>query len=180
MEFTSWSFYITLPSNPSNSAGEYKVRLARRIQLKHDYKVALSEIEYLRTWDTLNASCNKVWYNDETGFREACIDHGYYPNIKGVINQIDKAMNKNGEDGTILQYNSITRQVKVYIKANYALRLREGLVRILGLPGLEVISQTMTAPHSVDINRGLTALYVHCDLCELQIANFMAYHILFL
>ena len=66
MEFTLSSFYITLSSNackseyPSNSAGKYKVRLARPIQLKHDYKVALSEIQYPRTWDTLNASCNKV------------------------------------------------------------------------------------------------------------------------
>ena len=171
------SFYITLPSNackseyPSISAGEYKVRLARPIQLKHDYEVALSEIQYPRTWDTLNASCNKVWYNDGTGFREACIDQGYYPNIKAAINQIDEAINKNGDDGIILQYNSITRRVKEYIKANCALRLQEGLAQILGLPDLEVISQTMTAPHSVDINRGLTALYVYCNLCEPQIVG---------
>ena len=138
----------------SNSTGEYKVRLARPIQLKHDYEVALSETQYPRTWDPLNASCNKVWYNDGTGFRDACIDQGYYPNIEAVINQIDKAINKNGEDGIILQYNSITTRVKVYIKANYALRLQEGLAQILGLSGLEVISQTMTALHSVDIDRG--------------------------
>ena len=59
----------------------------------------------------------------------------------------------------------------MYIKANYALRLQEGLAQILGLPGLEVISQKMTAPHSVDINRGLTGLYVYCDLCEPQIVG---------
>ena len=59
----------------------------------------------------------------------------------------------------------------MYIKVNYALRLQEGLAQILGLPGLEVISQTMTAPHSVDINRGLTALYVYYDLCEPQIVG---------
>ena len=112
-----------------------------------------------------------MWYNDGTGFREACIDQGYYPNIEAVINQIDKAINKNGDDGIILQYNSITIRVKVYIKANYALRLQEGLAQILGLPGLEVISQTMTALHSVDINRGLTALYVYCNLCEPQIVG---------
>ena len=177
MEFTSLSFYITLLSNackseyPSNSAGKYKARLARPIQLKHDYEVALSEIQYPRTWATLNGSCNKVWYNDGTGFREACIDQGYYPNIEAIINQIDKAINKNVNDGIILQYNSITRQVNSYIKANYAPRLQEGLAQILGLPSLEVISKTMIAPYSVDINRGLTALYVYCDLCEPQLVG---------
>ena len=63
---------------PLNSAGECKVHLARPIQLKSDYKVALSEIQYPRNSDTLNAFCNKVWYNDWTGFIEACIDQGYY------------------------------------------------------------------------------------------------------
>ena len=43
--------------------------------------------------------------------------------------------------------------------------------RYRGLPGLEVISQTMTALHTVEINRGLTALYVYCNLCEPQIVG---------
>ena len=59
----------------------------------------------------------------------------------------------------------------MYIKVNSALRLQEGLAQILELPGLEVISQTTTAPHSVDINRGLTALYVYCNLWESQIVG---------
>ena len=41
---------------------------------------------------------------------------------------------------------------------------------MLGMPGLEVFSQTMTAPHSVAINR-LTDLYVYCNLCEPQIVG---------
>ena len=114
---------------------------------------------------------NKVWYNDGTGFKEMCIDQGYYPSIEEVITQMDKAIKSNGDDVIIFQYNSITRRVKVHIKPNYVLRLQEGLAQILGLPALENISQTMTAPHAVDINRGITGLYVYCDLCEPQIVG---------
>ena len=56
----------------------------------------------------------------------------------------------------------------MYIKAYYALRLQDGLAQILRVSGLKVISQTMTALHSVDINKGLTALYMYCNLCEPQ------------
>ena len=187
MEFTSSSFFVTLPSNaskdlfPSNKVGEYRVKLARPIQLKHDYEIALSEIHYPRTWDTLPAQCNKLWYSNGSGLIEKCIDPGYYESIDKMIQQIHKAINPhpnhagpnnpNAGTGIIISYNEITRHVKVYIRDGFALKLGDGIAQILGLPIMEEMNQTMVAPEAVDLNRGLTALYIYCDLCEPQIVG---------
>ena len=166
---------------PWNQTGEYRFKLARSIQLKHDYEIALSEIHYPRTWNTLPSNCNKLWYSNGSELVERCIDPGYYDSIDTMLKQIHKAINPypshtgpnnpNAGNGIIIDYNEITRHVKVYIRSGFVLKLGEGRAQILGLPMMEEMNQTMVAPRAVDLNRGLTALYVYCNLCEPQIVG---------
>ena len=56
----SQGFYITLPSNasldvyPNNTLTKYTVRLPRTLYLKEGYEVALAEIMYPVSWETLS------------------------------------------------------------------------------------------------------------------------------
>ena len=56
------SFYITLPSNSSNALFKnrpenYKVQLARPLELDGKWELALTEIQYPSSWNNINEDC---------------------------------------------------------------------------------------------------------------------------
>ena len=169
MEVTSSSFYLTLPSNackdrfPNNEAGCYKVKLAHPIKLKQDYEVALVEVQFTKSWFTLNQHCTEFWYDDGIGYVKYCLEQGFYDNVPAIIDCMTQQLKFNNIS---IEYSPITKLVKVYLRNGARIILQKGLRDILGLP--ERSEQTIEGTHVVDIRRGMTALYLYSDIGEPQ------------
>ena len=171
MDTTSSSFYLTLPSNackerfPRNECGSYKIKLAHPIRLKHNYEVALVEMQFTKSWYTLNQKCNEFWCDSGTGFEKYCLKQGFYTDVPHILQHMLDHIKLLDID---LDYNPVTSRVKVYLRNGTKLKLQQGLSDILGLPGNVDIVQTTRGEEAADIRRGMTALYAYSDIVEPQ------------
>ena len=162
---TSSSFYITLPSNackeiyPDNKASEYKTRLVRPIYLNHQYEVALVQIQFPHTWDTLhekqkdNVIAYEVLertpdggYGEKQYSGEITIPNGYYSTIvddegrksKALLNCLQRAFDRKerhrGVEDTniVFDYDSHTNKVVITVKKDYTLYLSNAIAQALG------------------------------------------------
>ena len=76
------SFYVTLPSNgsksyfPKNTGSNYKNKLATELILDGKWEVALSEIQYGRTWNALKKDSifSLIIYRDDNSGKEKLIE----------------------------------------------------------------------------------------------------------
>lgn len=171
MEAASSSFYVTLPSNackdiyPYNTAGSYKVKLAHPILLKYNYEVGLAEIQFTKSWYTLNSKCSELWLDQGSGYRKYCLDQGFYNDIQTVIDNMFVHIKLTDIS---MEYHKISKCVKVYLRNGMKLKLSQGLADILGLPAMVDITQTTIGEHAADVRRGMTALYLYSNIGEPQ------------
>ena len=184
------SFYITLPSNackdiyPGNTASVYKTRLVKPINLKYPYEVALVEMQYPHTWNTLDDTCNDFYYTDGRGnYNRVCVPAGYYDSPKKLTDELNKAFEEEEKkrlpigaaaekqyNNVIFMFDQYSRRTEIYIKNDYNVQLNTALAQALGFSSS---SRVYSEPKSVSDNaadtlRGFYSLYVYCDLCEPQ------------
>ena len=102
-------FHITLPSDgskdifPSDSAANFKTKLATPISLVGDWDVALYEIHYKRLWYTINAVDAEIIYEiktpstttEESSTHRASVYlcQGYYSTIDEVVTSLNYIFN---------------------------------------------------------------------------------------
>ena len=160
---SSSSFFITLPSNschdiyPDNKASEYKVKLVKPIHLNHQYEVALAQIQFPHTWETLRKDSNHFSYEvfettpDEFFIptiprQELSIPAGYYSTLmdykgdksKAFLNSLQQAFDKKerarGVEDTniVFDYNTHINKVEITVKNNYILHLSNAIAQVLG------------------------------------------------
>ena len=174
MDITSPSLYLTLPSNsskdkfPDNKAGCYKVKLSHAIKLKHNYEVALAEIIFTKSWLTINTQCALFLADHGSGYKWFCIKKGFYEDIPTVILDMQKSLQEYQYNNIEFEYSHITKRVKVLLKNGAKIKLRKGLAQMLGLPEMIDIDETTEGTHAADIRRGMTAIYVYCNIIEPQ------------
>lgn len=186
------SFYVTLPSNAckdiyhNNTASNYKTRIVKPINLKYPYEVALVEIQYPHTWNTLDETCNDFLYTDGGGtFKKVCIPAGYYDSTKKLTDELNKAFieaekeripNAAGQhlyNNIVFGFDAYSRRTKVFIKNDYRLRFNTVLAQALGFPAPSPVytEPGTVSPRVSDVQRGFYSLYVYCDLCQPQIVG---------
>lgn len=170
-------FYITLPSNaskdmfPNNQISNYTVKLAKAVDLKGDWEVALTEIQYPRTWNTFTAAEAKFHIKreqDPMGIHTS-FPPGYYPNITSIIEAINKSIASIEPHPNIhLVLDNVRR--KVFLKSinrNTLFNCSGKLKRILGT--VQHVKSPVEQDHTCpDINGGFYTLYVYSDIVESQ------------
>ena len=91
------SFYMTLPSNSSmslhgdNTTASYKVALPRRIELKGDYEVALTEFHYPQTLYNFMSDQHYVRLRKGLALlvKECHLPSGAYINVDHLFETLD-------------------------------------------------------------------------------------------
>ena len=114
-------FYVTLPSNssaqyfPDNKPGKYKTKLAYPLQLRGRWEVALSEIQYPRTWKNAQRNMMLTWSkkeNGETATYTVRVLEGYYHTPEDVLSVIRSQL---PENGIHIKYDSVIGKIRVGI-----------------------------------------------------------------
>ena len=194
----SQGFYITLPSNasldvyPNNTLTKYTVRLPRTLYLKEGYEVALAEIMYPVSWETLRhieghrlTVVNLI----ESNLTELLLPVSHYNSVEEFVGTINLTLDKFFEEinlptGTLrLEYTSLTEKVTYKGKYGYALMLSYEIQEILGFDRNTPLAHKyegkqdsdkfhiVEAQHASNVNRGFHALYVYCNICKPQIVG---------
>ncbi|KAI8500863.1 hypothetical protein Bbelb_216810 [Branchiostoma belcheri] len=185
------SFYVTLPSDgsmdvyPDNTLSTYRTKLSHPIELKGDWEVSLSEIQYPHSWMNVREGDNTLLYfmADETsegGGREyevITVPSGYYKNISQLVKVLNEAAAVRYADlfkqHDMFAYSAIAKRVTMVLPPMVAnipttkTYLTGPLAEKLGWKTKSYISGSwIQAPHQPDLNAGLESLYVYCDLIQ--------------
>ena len=179
-------FYITLPSDgskdvfPSNSAANFKTRLATPISLVGEWDVALYEIHYKRLWCVINPIDAEIVYEFKTPSGESStarlyLYQGYYSTIDEVITSLNAIFN-NLKTAQKLDrvpqfgYNSRQRKAHVDLQPGETLHFKPKLAAMLGFTTnpIHCVNESLKY-HGADLfnlDETLHTLYVYCDIIK--------------
>ena len=173
-------FYLWLPSNssmdvfPSNTLTEYQVRLPQSIVLSGDCEVALTEIQYPRSWNNVHGGFwNRFYIQSGTSAANPItvvgVPPGHYKTTQSVLDAVNKEVQKNEQYKTDVSftYDELSRKVTIHLQNNNHIVFNEiGLM--LGFPSGELIEKTSTAKNEFDLDFGFHNLFVYCDIVQPQ------------
>jgi len=171
-------FYLWLPSNssmdvfPSNTLTEFRVHLPQSIQLKGDWEVALTEIQYPHSWQTVRKDPHNHIYLGKQKFDEVVIiPNGHYSTLRSVIDSMNNQVNKSRyKDKANFTYNDLTRKVTVDLEKGNQVFFGD-LSTMMGFGEKEIIKKTTTAKREADLELGFHNLYIYCDLVQPQLVG---------
>jgi hypothetical protein len=197
-------FYITLPSNSSmkyfynNTTTRYSTQLPRQIELIGEWEVALVEIQYPLTLQTVNEPFNVVrlhthhtakprenWEDvgsdrSEKKKRLTEAEYTVQPGVYTDIWQIIGALNAVGVLNEHLEFgraDSVDDRLVVTRKctcaAGHYLSFSPGLYRQLGFPKMTTnVATKLMARHPVNLAGGVPAqMFIYSDLVEPRIVG---------
>ena len=192
-------FYLALPSNssmefyPENTVANFKMRLANPISLEGDWKVALYETQYKRTWYTINYEDTQITYqyklpptasfipdgpSKPREFAILNIHEGYYTNAEEIVRTLNTIFeqfksNSGRDDAPTFGYNSRSKKIFINLHHGDRITFRPKLASILGITDnpsnslyCKVEKEKWYADKISDIDGNLNSLYVYCDILE--------------
>ena len=183
-------FYITLPSDgskavfPSNTAANFKTRLATPISLVGVWDVALYEMHYKRLWNSINISDAEIIYEinppstpEESSTHRATVYlyQGYYSTIEEVVTSLKSLLNNlktNQKLERVPQfgYNSRKRKAHVDLQPGESLHFKPKLAAMLGFTTNSIhCGNDSIKYHGADLfnlDETIHTLYVYCNIVE--------------
>ena len=145
--------YITLTSDgsedifPSNTAANFKTRLATPMSLVGEWEVILYEIHYKRLWHAINQIDAKIIYEvnppstpEESSTHRAVVYlyQGYYSTIGEIVTSLNYIFNnlKTGQKlgrGPAFEYNSRKRKIYIDLQSGDSLHFKPKLAAMLSI-----------------------------------------------
>ena len=168
------SFYLTLPSTtsfdffPDNTAGQFTTKLPQPINLKEDFEVGLSEIQFNSSYINVSEDACFVDYknaeeNEKTRIR---IIPGMFSNNEDFIKIINERIQQDyGFEDITFSYDKMTRRVTVRVSNKATIKLSPNLARLLGFKNPKI-----NGPHQryaqgiMDLNEDYHSIFVYCDI----------------
>ena len=168
------SFYLTLPSTtsfdffPDNTAGQFTTKLPQPINLKEDFEVGLSEIQFNSSYINVSEDACFVDYknaeeNEKTRIR---IIPGMFSNNEDFIKIINERIQQDyGFEDITFSYDKMTRRVTVRVSNKATIKLSPNLARLLGFKNPKINGPHQRYAQSImDLNEDYHSIFVYCDI----------------
>ena len=169
------SFYLTLPSSssasyfPENKAGHYFTQLPNPVELKEEYEVGLTEIQFTNSY--INVKESECWIsfkkNDKKNYKVKIYPGLFASNAAFVDHLAERCRIDRNLDVVYFLYDESTRQVTIRIRDEGVLNLSPTLSRLMGFkktrfggPREHVSSGVM------DLNDDYHSFFIYCDIVQ--------------
>jgi len=175
------SFYITLVSDssmsyfPENKISHFITRLPIPIELKGEWEVGMVEFVYPHTWYNINHQNNLFGFEVDG---HTTVGRRVPPGCYETVPDILKAMYvEEHKDRIIMDFNKVTKRVKINVKNMAKLTLHDGLAQILGFEPMKItsldpsIDATVISPMVADPTEHYHVLMVYTDIVEPQLVG---------
>ena len=171
-------YFITLPCNasfdtfPDNTIGSYYNALASRYGFS-GMEAALVELQYPNSWMTVPESVVGIRSPGNTVPDTFLMPEGKYNSAKEFVKEIQRNIKKANSDSAIkMTYDPITMKARVNVTIDdWELVITQKYANILGFKTLIFSKGITTGEKNVDLDEGMTALYVYSDIIQPQIVG---------
>jgi hypothetical protein len=149
--------------------------MPRTFYLKGKYEVALAEIQYPHTWNTMREGLDyfiatRLAPNDTPII--SVIPKGYYKTIDQLCTTINEIIHEEDDELPIrLKYDRIKRRVYPMLKEHCKISFSDGIAELLGFVPHRWYKKYSEPEHNADVKRGFYTLFVYCSLCEPQVVG---------
>ena len=181
---------------PDNTMTKFKTHLHSAISLTGEWEVGLSEIVFPRNWYTIafDEGYFYIEHSDSTNLAEQeefeiKIPGGYYVSVREIIYKLNEKVrdvleasfmpgadqhHKFASNFVSFEWNDRTNRVKINIPPKRKLTFSKTLCTILGIDEVdhplvndqETEILTLRSAHTADLEAGIHALYIYCDILE--------------
>ena len=180
---------------PNNTVAHYFTKLSKDVSLDGDWEVGLSEIVFQRSWfNVLSPQVISIIHknttfesrNEQTVMIESAVpknivvEQGYYPSVKVLVDEINSEidrMYKSDDDLSkkrrpVFSYSTHTRKTSVRLTAKSSVYIPTLLGNIMGFTESTIVNiaahgkRFFKGMNASDIDYGMHALYVYCDVLE--------------
>jgi len=177
---------------PNNTLTSFVTRLQTTIDLTGDWEVALSELHFPHSWYNvpregmgfvIDGDAYTDYDDHQHFFIGVQLPGGYYDTLKDVINALNDSIAKRFGGGIIFgvtfpesewpvfKYDEVSKRVGVDIPKQTWIQPTENLKLLLGMTTTNFRNttdkvETRYGSDVGDVNGGVHALYVYCDLAE--------------
>jgi len=180
---------------PGNRREKYVTKLRSSISLEGEWEVGLTEIAFPRTWYTVDkqgthftiekmkSAAGAIGYTlaEPSEIIDFRINSGYYDSVQDLLKEMNNMAGRQARASTNtlqkkgdelkFRYNEVNRKVIISMQERELITVSTTLATILGIVGtgidnLSPMPFVYKRDRVCDINRGVTAIYVYCDILK--------------
>ena len=159
---------------PDNTVNHNVTALSNRIELDGDWKVALSEVLFQRTWYNIQEDecmLSIITPGNEIG---VFLPEGFYSDGYQLVDRCNRMIERGLKDArtivdTKFAYDATSRKISIHVGIDNVVILSSDLASIMGFsPTQFTFREERKHKGNVDIdpNRGLNSLYAFCNAAE--------------
>ena len=153
---------------PSNTPGDFYVRLPHMVELHGDWCVAVNEVWVI-----------KQWYNVRNAYIEVClsgveydkwaIPSGYYVDNSWLVQGLNSVANNASEGCASFTYNSLNHRMYISTKPGVKVKLSPNLCVLAGCEPGTVITGSWVTDNAMDVSKDQRIMYIHTDMIAGQL-----------
>ena len=173
---------------PNNTLTRYTTRLANAVSLTGDWEVGLVEIQYQHSWQNLERVEGRFTYAQNGKYVEGMpqynltktmrVSPGYYDSPTVLVEAINKLIKEAAcavdfETYPRFAFNSVTRRLNADINSMCRITFSPPLCSMLGISrsqnpieNEEEHNWEWKSTNACDVNRGVSSMYVYCNVLE--------------
>jgi hypothetical protein len=159
---------------PDNTISHYTTKLTTPLSFPNaEYEIGLADFQYVHSWNNISRGEGFMQIEEISSERSltATLKDGYYASPEMLIDSINGLLHLYSRADIILNLDSITQKIKVYIAGDWSISFSQTLKDMLGLVSPVLGPGEHYGDYVVDIDRGFHALYVYCSIIKSRIVG---------
>jgi hypothetical protein len=153
---------------PTNTPGDFYVRLPHKIELTSDWSLTVSEIWITKHWYNMHNSYVEICLGGDV-YEKTAILSGYYHDNSRLVEELNKIGENTSDGAVIFSYDTRNQRLYVGIRAGVKVKLSPSLCTMLGHDVGVPITGAWVSPLIMDVHRGDRLIYVHTDISRGQV-----------
>lgn len=156
---------------PDNTLASFKVQLPTPVQLEGEHEIALTEIQYPRTWRNVHDMSFTLGISDGGASCTYQLKPGFYSDVVQIVRALNDLIRDEAKfNGIRFVNNNISKRVSVEVTPKCFVILNPKLRDLLGFK-VGTLTVNTTGGRPADVHQGFYALYVYSNLVESQIVG---------
>jgi hypothetical protein len=155
---------------PSNTPGDFYVRIPHKLELEDNSHVSVHEIWITKRWYNMRGAYIAICLSGDE-YEEWYMQSGYYSDNSWLVSELNRIAD-NASDGSVnFTYNDHNHRLYISTRVGVKIRLSPNICSMLGYVCDKPITGVWVSPKSMDVCITDRFVYVHTDIGVAQVVG---------